>query len=168
MLGSFFVRKVATAILVVSMLSLALAGCAGPAGVQGAAGRAGPSGPPGPAAPEVKPVSVIIVPNVVELKKVKKIQIYGSGFTPGAQVSIGIPGVPKSTKVPELKDVWFGAVTVNDYGAFAFTADLSRSLWRLIPKTIATEDALGAYTIVATNIQGETATAPLTVIEAAK
>ena len=156
-------RKVMSIVLSVSILALVLVGCTGPVGPSGPTGPAGSPGPPGPAA-EVTPVSIVISPDVVELKKVNKIQIYGSGFTPGSIVSIGIPGVSKTKDVAGATDIWFDAVTVNQFGGFATTTDLSRSLWGLVGNTITEEEAPGAYTILAINDLGETATAPFIVL----
>jgi ABC-type Fe3+-hydroxamate transport system substrate-binding protein len=108
--------------------------------------------------------SITLVPNTVTVKKEAEIKVYGSGFTPGTSVSIGMPGVVTPSKLSD--SVWYGAQTANKYGAIEYTISLSSGLWSCIPATISEKEAPGVYTVIAINPEGEVATSPLYVIAA--
>ncbi len=128
----------------------------GPPGQPGLPGLPGLPGPPGE--PAVPPkATVVIVPNVID-ETTKVMEIYGSGFTPGAQVLIALVGtwVVKLPKKIEVTDPKIWQVTVNEYGAFEGTKQINN-----LKK--AHDFAPGVYTLEAKEL-GPTivvATAPL-------
>lgn len=120
----------------------------------------GPAGAEGPSV-TVAPVNIRVVPNVIGTK-VNKITVYGSGFTPSSQVTVGFPGVPVHKKLPMVKGMWVTVVPVNKYGAFSVDINLKRNLWRL-SRIIGKKNVPSVYTVMAKNKQREVATTALVV-----
>lgn len=105
--------------------------------------------------------SMIISPNVIKYKVTKTVQISGTGFTPDAVLTIGIPGLGQQKKAPGSKDLWWGIAMVDQSRNFNIKVGLRLTLWRV-------KGLSGKYDVVAKDQQGKiVATAPL-IVEKAK
>jgi hypothetical protein len=121
--------------------SLVLAGCSSPAS------SPAPSTTPKP----VSKAAVTLEPAAVTIDKDKKLVIKGTGFSPGASISIGVPELTF-----EKSELWFGVATAGQDGSFQYTEDdMTRSV-------LASKKS-GSFAVVARTTKGEEAKATLTV-----
>lgn len=92
--------------------------------------------------------AIVVLPNVVDMK-VKKVNVYGSGFSANSRVTVGVIGVFKGN------DLWTDAVIPGKFQSFSAALNM-KALKRAKVKP-------GVYTIMAKGDEGEIATAPLVI-----
>jgi hypothetical protein len=113
-----------------------------------------------PAEEAVSPgASIVVVPSTIPLSVggAARVKVYGSGFTPGDRVAIGMVGLV------EGKDAWFDTATPSEFSSF--TAKVNGSgLGALIRGR---KVKPGVYTVIARSDAGITCTAPLVITEEA-
>lgn len=135
-------------VCLVLVSSLIIGGCAKPAEEEAA-----------PGVPQVGPPTLVVSPVTATSSPELVVAAYGSGFTPGSKVVVGIPGIAAGgSMLSEVKaGLWLDIPIVNEFGAFTASLPLEAR------GSCALE--VGIYAVVARADDGLTANTPLEITE---